>query len=356
MVHEDGVADLGFPAAEEFRDVGDELFQFFADDGGLEEEDTGVPEEFAGADEDFGQFLGRFFGESFHLQGAVQFPGIAALLDLDVAEVHVGVLGDDAEGHQDVVAGDELEHLADGGREQFLVPDDKVTRGGNDEGVGVAGEDGVGGESHAGGCLPGVRFQQEVPFRDLGEQDARRRGVFFKGDHQDVLPGHEPCEAVVGHPQIGGRRRASGHNDTIAVCIHYRFMWLLIHRDPGLRKKLHLRLVTREGHGDHVEEYFPVRTGFVQIFQGRGADAGLLPRIDLFLWGGIGVQPRFHFNKMQAIRRLGNDVHFQMAAPPVPRQDPVAPGLQVRARFLLTQLPDGALSLRLHRPIRISRP
>ena len=168
VVHEDGVADLGFPAAEEFGDVGDELFQFFADDGGLEEEDTGVPEELAGADEDFGQFLGRFFGEGFHLQGAVQFPGIAALLDLDVAEVHVGVLGDDAEGHQDVVAGDELEHLADGGREQFLVPDDKVTRGGDDEGVGVAGEDGVGGEGHAGGCLPGVRFQQEVPFRDLG--------------------------------------------------------------------------------------------------------------------------------------------------------------------------------------------
>ena len=55
VVHEDGVADLGFPAAEEFGDVGDELFQFFANDGGLEEENTGVPEEFAGADEHFGQ-------------------------------------------------------------------------------------------------------------------------------------------------------------------------------------------------------------------------------------------------------------------------------------------------------------
>ena len=131
-------------------------------------------------------------------------------------------------------------------------------------------------------------------------------------------------------------------------------MWLLIHRYPGLRKKLHLRLVTREGHGDHVEEYFPVGTGFFQIFQGRGADASLLPRIDLFFRCGIGVEPRLYFNKMQAIRRLGNDVHFQMASPPVPRQDPVAPGFQERARFLLAQLPEGALPPGLHRPIRIS--
>ena len=40
VVHEDGVADLGFPAAEEFGDVREEAFHFFADDGGFPEEDT----------------------------------------------------------------------------------------------------------------------------------------------------------------------------------------------------------------------------------------------------------------------------------------------------------------------------
>jgi hypothetical protein len=50
-----------------------------------------------------------------------------------------------------------------------------------------------------------VRFQEKVLFRELGKQDARRGGVFFEGDHQYVLLGHEPREAVVGHPQIGGR-------------------------------------------------------------------------------------------------------------------------------------------------------
>ena len=72
-----------------------------------------------------------------------------------------------------------------------------------------------------------VREAIELPaLQALHEQDARRRGILGEGDDQDVLPGHEPREAVVGHPQIGGRRRASGHNHTVAVCIHKRFMWL----------------------------------------------------------------------------------------------------------------------------------
>ena len=226
VVHEDGVADLGFPAAEEFGDVGEVAVHFFPNHRGLPEEDAGVPEEFAGADEDFGQLQRGFLGEGFHLEGAVQLPGVAAFLDLNVAEVYVGVLGDDAEGHEDVVVGDEFEHGVDRGGEQVFVPDDQVARGGDEDGVGIAGQDGIGGISHAGRRLAGVRFQQKILFRNLRQQDARRRSILGEGDHQDVLPGHEPCETVVGHPEIGGRRRASGHDDTVAVCIHKRSMWL----------------------------------------------------------------------------------------------------------------------------------
>ena len=211
---------------EQLGDVGDVAFHLLADDGGLPEEDTGVPEELAGADEHLRQLQRRLFGEGLHLQGLRHLPGAAAFLDLDVAEVHVRAAGDDAEGHQHVVPGNEAEHLVDGGGEQVLVPDHEVTGGGDDEGVGVARKNGIGGKSHAGGRLAAERFQQKILFGNLGKQDARRGGILGQGDHQDVLPGHEPREAVVGHPKIGAGRRASGHDYTIAVCIHKRFMWL----------------------------------------------------------------------------------------------------------------------------------
>ena len=205
---------------EQLGDVGDVAFHLLADDGGFPEEDTGVPEELTGTDEHFRQFQGRFFSEGLHLQGAFQLPGIPAFLYLDVAEVHVRAAGDDAEGHQHVVPGDETEHLVDGGREQVLVPDHKVTGRSADERFRVARKNCIGGKGHARGGLPAVRLQQEISLRNFGQEDARCRSIFGKGDHEDVLQGQEPREAVIGHPEIGPGRRAPGHDDTVSMCIH----------------------------------------------------------------------------------------------------------------------------------------
>ena len=105
----------------------------------LPDEDTAVPEEFAGADKNLGQLHGRLLGEGLHLQRPGHQVGVAPFLHLDVAEVDVGALGYDAEGHENVILLHIGKSLVQRAHEEVLIPDDKVPGRSHNHGLRVTG-------------------------------------------------------------------------------------------------------------------------------------------------------------------------------------------------------------------------
>lgn len=161
--------------------VGQVLLEGLDDRADLPDEDARVPEELARLEKDLCQLEVGLFGEALDLADE------AVVRDLDVSVACVGTGGLDAHGHQRVVAGGEVEALADDGAEVLLVEDQVVRRGDDHFGPGVALHERVGRIGDAGGRVAADRLAEHLLRGDLGDVLQHQVLVFDVGHHEKVL-------------------------------------------------------------------------------------------------------------------------------------------------------------------------
>ena len=165
----------------------------------------------------------------------------AVVRDLDISVARVGTGGLDAHGHQGVVAGGEVEALADDGAEVLLVEDQVVRRGDDHFGPGVALHERVGRIGDAGGRVAADRLAEHLLRGDLGDVLQHQVLVFDVGHHEKVLGRDHLGKSFVGVADEGFSRSedveellrtrlpalgpeassdASRHDDAIFVASH----------------------------------------------------------------------------------------------------------------------------------------
>ncbi len=160
------------------------------------DEDAGVPEKLAAVEKHLGHLQVGFLREGLHLSNAR--PSFHAGTLLDIAVAGVGVGGLNAECQQSGAVFHEVESFRDGLPESILFEHEMVGGKGDDRGLGVEGEDMVGGPADAGGRVAAGGLEKDVALlyaRELLDDDVailaigHQDYVFYAYDRKDALHG-----------------------------------------------------------------------------------------------------------------------------------------------------------------------
>ena len=274
----------------------------------------------------------------------------------------IGMIGYNADGHQDRMLRSIIQHLPDGFQEWRFVPDDVVCRRNEHHGRRVAmAQDGrcIG---DAGGRTAAVRFDQQVLRTQLREVLFGQGTEAFRGYHQDMIAGNDFGKTVENrlyegftgtgnlHEGFGGRFpgngpesvSTAGHDDAIMIiiCGHISS----VYRYKCLRNVFNNRFGSVERNRYNVEQYLFISPDAriacaVEPALSRCRKPSLFEITDVILRRcHDGCRPAFYFYKMDACGIDCYQINFQMSFPAILFQHQMSMVLEILAGQCFTTL------------------